>query len=239
MIKRVLLVSLALATTVWAGDIWKEKPYQQWDEKDINKILADSPWAKQTAAEVTWRSGQQQAGTSDSNSNSIGGGMGPYGSTSASGRPSGAVQQASFFATWESSKTIREAVFRRRILKGTMKGSEAEELLGQEPSGYMIILRGPDMTLFAAADDTGLKQYAYLELKKSKQKIAATEVQVQRGPDGNTKFVSFSFPKKTPSGEATIPVSEKGADFVSRVGKTNFKFSFDLQKMVDNQGQDL
>jgi len=38
---------IVLAAVIFAGnDPWKAKPYQQWDEKDVRKILADSPWSK-------------------------------------------------------------------------------------------------------------------------------------------------------------------------------------------------
>ena len=37
---------LALAATVWAGDIWKDKKPADWPEKDLTKFLSKSPWAK-------------------------------------------------------------------------------------------------------------------------------------------------------------------------------------------------
>ena len=38
---------LAIAAAAWAGgDVWKTKPYSQWDQKDIATILQSSPWAK-------------------------------------------------------------------------------------------------------------------------------------------------------------------------------------------------
>src|SRR5207247_4213385 len=39
------------AIEVWAGDPWKEKSYRDWSEKDVYKILNDSPWAKRIEAE--------------------------------------------------------------------------------------------------------------------------------------------------------------------------------------------
>lgn len=46
----VLLVSVA-----YADDVWKSKPYQQWELKDVQKILADSPWAHVVHVTATWR----------------------------------------------------------------------------------------------------------------------------------------------------------------------------------------
>lgn len=46
----VLLVSVA-----YADDVWKSKPYQQWELKDVQKILADSPWARVVHITASWR----------------------------------------------------------------------------------------------------------------------------------------------------------------------------------------
>lgn len=38
---------LVAASLIWAAnDPWKSKPYDQWDDKDIQTIFNDSPWAK-------------------------------------------------------------------------------------------------------------------------------------------------------------------------------------------------
>jgi hypothetical protein len=37
---------LALAATLWAGDLWKDKKPADWQEKDVQKFLTKSPWAK-------------------------------------------------------------------------------------------------------------------------------------------------------------------------------------------------
>lgn len=43
---RTLTISLLGATLLWAGDPWKEKPYTEWTEKDVNKVLLKSPWVR-------------------------------------------------------------------------------------------------------------------------------------------------------------------------------------------------
>src|SRR5579863_10298660 len=50
-----LLVSLGLIVTWAGGDPWKSKPYQQWDSKDILKIVNDSPWAKLVRVDAPWK----------------------------------------------------------------------------------------------------------------------------------------------------------------------------------------
>src|SRR5712692_2325604 len=30
-----------------SGQIWEKKPYQQWSQSEVEKLLSDSPWARQ------------------------------------------------------------------------------------------------------------------------------------------------------------------------------------------------
>jgi len=56
--KRVTLVILAavlLVSVAYADDVWKSKPYQQWELKDVQRILADSPWAHVVHVTASWR----------------------------------------------------------------------------------------------------------------------------------------------------------------------------------------
>src|SRR5260370_21586281 len=46
---------LLFAALVWASDQpWKGKPYQQWDDKDVERVFTDSPWARTTTITRTW-----------------------------------------------------------------------------------------------------------------------------------------------------------------------------------------
>src|SRR5262245_43666031 len=46
-----LLVALVLApaaAALWAADkdFWDQKPYTEWNEKEVDKMMKSSPWAK-------------------------------------------------------------------------------------------------------------------------------------------------------------------------------------------------
>ncbi|HEV2488915.1 MAG TPA: hypothetical protein VGT03_03840 [Candidatus Acidoferrales bacterium] len=57
-----LVIVAITASLTWAGDdVWKTKPYLQWDQKDIQMVLEDSPWVKVQRVPVTWRSGASSA----------------------------------------------------------------------------------------------------------------------------------------------------------------------------------
>ena len=36
------------AATLWAADPWEKKDFTQWGEKEIRKVLTDSPWSQST-----------------------------------------------------------------------------------------------------------------------------------------------------------------------------------------------
>src|ERR1700732_3783677 len=59
LVRKAILIGstlVVLAAVVFAGnDPWKAKPYQQWDEKDVRKILGDSPWSKVIQVDATWK----------------------------------------------------------------------------------------------------------------------------------------------------------------------------------------
>ncbi len=250
------LALLALLAVARAGDAWKEKPYQQWDEKDVTRILRDSPWAKQIMMDAPWLSSRESADSGSEggqppvpagSGGGYGGKMGGMQTGTSASPPPGAgaaapsgVARVPFWAAWHSSRTIREALARQEILQGAIKQADAEKFLAQEPADYVLVVYGPDMAPFADAEESALKQNAYLELKKSKQKLEASKVEFQRDASGKNVFaVLFSFPKKDARGQATIPPGEKGIEFFCRAGKSAFQFSFDSQKMVDQQGRDL
>lgn len=255
------LAVLIVATLAWATDAWK-KPYQQWDKKDVQKILSDSPWAKVVRVSASWASNnsemlppqQQPQGGGQPPSASGGGGGGRPGmgggGGAASGPPSGGMQggggmqssetpQAPFAVRWVSSQTMREALVRNAELNGQMSESQGQSQLGQQPPAYQIMITGPDMFPFQQSTEEGVKNAAYLQVKKSKQKIQPEKVEFQKSPDGSkVSTVIIEFPK-TVGGQPTIAPDAKGGEFSISLGKTKIQTSFDFSKMEGAQGRDL
>jgi hypothetical protein len=51
-----IFASLALASDA----PWKGKPYQQWDDKDLQRIFTDSAWARKATITRTWAAPTQK-----------------------------------------------------------------------------------------------------------------------------------------------------------------------------------
>jgi hypothetical protein len=133
---------------------------------------------------------------------------------------------------------MRKAFARGKELNGA-SADDARKGLSDTPEGYLIVLKGNNLGAFAHVSQDDLIQSSYLELKGTKVKVNPVKVAAQ-GPDGGRILaVIFQFPRKTATGEPTIPADEKGANFVTKIGKVELKVSFDLSKMVDGQGPDL
>ncbi len=243
---------LLLAALVWAGgDPWKSKPYQQWDAKDVRKVLDASPWARSIQVEAPWLNGDAAAGGTDGGSTSqpgpARGGAGPRSgpggggaADAASGGPPQTAALATFLVRWASARTVREAVFRNAILAGQIKEDAAAQQLAQPVDTYEIVVAGPDMKPFQSVDDKILQNGAFLMDRKTKQKIAPTGVKIQNSEDGK-KIVSvaFVFPRRSDSGISTIGADVKVVDFQCVVTNVKIIASFDTSKMMDTVGRDL
>jgi hypothetical protein len=242
-------VVLLLAAMVWAGgDPWKTKPYQQWDAKDVRKVLDASPWARSVQVEAPWISGGDTSGTDSGGSSQPGPARagpgarsGPGGGgvdTGAGGPPTAAL--ATYLVRWGSSRTIREALFRNAVLAGQIKEDAAAQQLAQPVENYEIVVAGPDMKPFQSVDEKILQNGAFLMDRKTKQKIAPISAKIQNSEDGK-KIVSvaFIFPKKSDSGVSTIGADVKVVDFQCVVTNVKIEASFDTTKMMDTVGRDL
>ncbi len=245
-------IALVVAAVVWAGgDPWKSKPYQQWDAKDVRKVLDSSPWARSIQVEAPWLNGDAAAGGTDGGSTAqpgparagAGPRSGPGGGGGAADAASGGPQTAAlatFLVRWSSSRTIREAVIRNLMIAGQMKEDAAAQELAKPVDSYEIVVAGPDMKPFQSVDDRILQNGAFLVDRKTKQKVAPTSVKIQNTEDGKKiQSVAFFFPKKSDSGISTIADDEKVVDFLCVVTNVKIDASFDTSKMMDTSGRDL
>jgi hypothetical protein len=234
-----------LAATAWAADdVWKSKPYAQWDEKDVEMVMRTSPWAKvNIQAAGSWKpqgmtpmtgGSTGVAGTSSDTSHLNGARADQTGGdANAGGTP------PAFNVYWWSSRTVREANFRSQVLKGTAKEGQAESALQQVPEQYQILVVGRDMSIFAARGEDAFKDAATLKPHKSKAKLTAVKVEFQKSPDGKIVDAIFSFEKKNASGDPTISGDEKDVDFNLQLGDAWLRTTFNPKQMVDGQGEDL
>lgn len=251
----------AVGTAALASDAWKDKPYQSWDQKDIQEILNNSPWGRQDVVSAPAGGGSLDAPkvstpTSSRTSGGVvlakpgedvpdtatGGAHGSAASPGSAGSDSANSPRGDqiYVARWVSSRTIREAMARVGELNGH-PAPDAAQKIAAVPDTYELLIISSNLSDFQQAGEGVLKDSIYLETKKNHEKIVPSKITLATtGPnDPQVRGVIIDFPRKNASGAAAIPSDEKDVDLIAVAGKTKLKFHFEISKMTDKQGADL
>ncbi|HUO35635.1 MAG TPA: hypothetical protein VMU43_11650 [Candidatus Acidoferrum sp.] len=238
---------LIAGATFGADEPWKTKPFQQWTEKDIDRILSSSPWVRS----IVLPAGDSPGGFGGSTGLEGPPGRGPTGANNPNNPNSppslqqGEQQEAqpstrTFYIFWQSSKTMRAAVAQRAVLQSKMSEADAEKYVDVTLVDYQVVVQGQNMRIFQDYDEKYTQEGSFLKFKKSKEKVSPSKVEFQKAPDGDTiTAVIFSFPKKLPSGSPLILPDEKSIEFTCKLGGFTLDTSFDPQKMKNQAGPDL
>jgi hypothetical protein len=230
-----IVASLALAS----DPPWKGKPYQQWDDKDIQRVFTDSPWARKTTITRTWSAVSQKDAQNPQLSGGGRGMPGAQGRGGAQGPNDNAGGESTYDVYWASSRVMRAATARRAVLHGGKADLDVDKYASQPQEEYQVVIQSEDMSPFVRHDEKFFESNSFLEPKKSKQKISPSHVVYERDEKSQIAAAVFFFPRKTASGEPTVGSEEKSVEFNCKLEGTNLRVSFEPQKMVDNQGPAL
>lgn len=164
--KIAIALSLVFALTLAAGAQKKMKPWTEWSEKDVTKMLNDSPWGQT----------QNETNTSEMFYSPTAQGSG------GSRGQQGALNQATnigYGIRFLSAKPIRQAIARQIILKEPKMADQLKAFADQKSDQYIVVavdfnsadrrLSGPAMQLFNSANIGQLKNGTYLERKDGKR----------------------------------------------------------------------
>ena len=227
------------ALLLWAGDPWKEKPYTEWGEKDIEKVLGNSPWARKvrlprtSAAGGVPRSGDPRA---------EGAGSGSVGSSRdggiASRTTSGRSNAKPFYVVqWASSLTVRRALVRQQQMQREIDPQEIERFLSQQMQHHELVVTGAGMRGFQGLDEDAILAATHLEARSSKKKVSPEKVElILRGE--RIMGVRYFFPREV-DGESLIGAEERRVRFSFKTKKASIRADFDLRKMVVEDGRDI
>lgn len=235
-----LLLTLLLgAALLCAADKpWKAKTYQQWDEKDLQAILSDSPWVRVTPIQRTWLPVAEKDVAGDPQ---IAGGVrqmpapGTSQNTARAGEES--LRELNVQIFWQSSRVMRAATAREAVLHGQQV--DVDKYVAEPQTEYQLILRMQDMTPFTQHDEKFFQDNAFLQTKKSKDKILPTHVTFEKNAKGSIQDAVFFFPKNTSSGAPTISNDEKEVQFSCKIADQMVRVGFRPQEMVDQSGPAL
>jgi len=228
---------LLLGPLAWAsGEPWKGKPYQQWDDKDLQRVFTDSPWARTMTLTRTWlplSSKDFPEGPLQGTARKL-----PKEIERSDEATLGA--DVNFNVYWASSRVMRAASARQAALHGGGKEVDVEKYAGEPQEEFQIVIQGPDMAPFARKDEKFFQASAFLQMRKTKLKTSPSHVHYERAEDNRIVIAAvFFFQKKDPSGEPRIAADEKSVEFTCKIEGGSLRVNFEPQRMVDQNGRDL
>jgi hypothetical protein len=230
---RILVALLAFGAPARAsGEPWREKPYQQWNEIDVQRVLTNSPWSRMVTVTRTWSALKAE----DLPGGALSGGR--RGLPTELGESNDAIgKEVNFGIFWMSSRVTRAATARRAVLQSRMNGPTAEKYVNEPQPEYEVVVQGTDMTPFARKDENYFRDNAFLQMRKTKLKVSPSHVRYERSKEGNSVYAAiFYFPKNTPSGNSSIADDEKSVAFICRLETSTLQADFEPTKMVDQKG---
>jgi|SRR5579871_1417748 len=245
-LKTAILLAFPAALTLWAAEVWQTKPYTDWTDKDIQKIMSDSPWAKKLSVALPMSGGPGGGpippSTTGSTGGRGGGRSGPQGTAASGGGDPGiagdvqlgtGVPETVLLVRWRTALVVNEALAKSKYGADAGTSPDAKKMLEPEPKYYVIWINGLPANLRpqnAEAKQAMLKDSVLNP--KDKNSIPAEDIQFA-GQGRATDFF-YLFPKS-----AALTADDKEVEFVTKLGKTAIKAKFKLKDMEINGKLDL
>jgi len=238
MLKKLPVLLFLCALCIWAADFWTTKPFTEWNDKEVQKILSDSPWTEKVTVSAPTGGGP---GIAESGGGGRGGGRGgsrggpqgdsinPDSSTDGGngGGGGGAPGGVSVTLLWQTALPVKEALIRRQYKDEAGTSPEAKARLERVEQVYVLTLIGmPGQMPGATQADRKAELIASTLLTvPGKPPVQAVDVQSSGGRGlGN---VSFLFPRTT-----VFTADDKELEFFTKFDKIVVKKKFKLKDMV-------
>jgi translation initiation factor 1 (eIF-1/SUI1) len=237
--RRTILASL-FSFSLTAADFWQTKKSSEWTDKELSKILNDSPWSRQTA--ITMGQGSKGGGGggegrgSSGGGGSRGGGMSSGGMSGGGGKGGrggegggggGGMPSISLQIRWATAKPVKLAVARLKFGAEAESKPEVKELVNRVEKDYVITIEGipPNMARQGVEKlASSLKMNCAMHCA-GKDDLTPSDAQVVQGERGITAVVTF--PKKDP-----FSLDDKEVEFAMKLGNNTAKRKFKLKDMV-------
>src|SRR5262245_12100097 len=83
--RKLAAIALSFAACLWAADFWQSKPFTEWNEKEMKRMLENSPWARMVSISMGDPRPMASGGGGGRGRNRGGGGGDPMGDLSGGG----------------------------------------------------------------------------------------------------------------------------------------------------------
>jgi hypothetical protein len=251
--KKLLLLCMVLIGTsaaVIAADFWEKKEYSEWSEKEVRKVLFDSPWSRQVNVSLRGEGysgappvaggpgggplpggvpGGVGPGPGQDQRGGVGGG-GPRGAGGplpggGVGEPDMGSRSIPLLIRWQSALPVKQALVRA---SATPEGGpeQTKQFLEREETHYVIAVVGlPDVVVMSMGNPDQLAKAARIDRGKNRSPLIPEKVEKQQQDRQVTLY--FFFPRGEP-----IALEDKSVEFVLTLREFDAKRQFKLQDMV-------
>lgn len=208
-----LLTSVALV----AADFWEEKDFMSWSDKEVGKMLSDSPWAKKHTVLLGGLNPEGVGGFA-------GGGQPPE----CGGEQFAGIRKFPVTIAWSSALPLKQALIRAQVGEGGEIPAEAQELLDQEESFYTVSIVGLPAQFSALMQmKDAVVAETMLKRKDDREPILPEDVHFFRESE-QTMQVVIQFPKTD-----ILTLDEKEVEFITKLGPDNgIKKKFKFKDMM-------
>ena len=248
--KLALILAAGAVTALWAADFWQTKNFTEWNQKEVEKILRDSPWSHTFSVEVRRSGGGGNRGGGNPNRGMGGGGMGGGGMGAGGGRggrgggggmgggtdgmgnpegmdrPQQPSASATVLARWISALPVKQALARAQYGEEAAANPDAKRALEREEKQYTILLIGLPRNMVRRGDE--MKKIASLVIK-GQDPIPAEDAKANMNENG-VIYLALYFPKEG------HPLKAEDGDLALELMLGNKKVTqkFKLKNMVYN-----
>ena len=223
----VLVCWLVAGAALMAADFWEEKEFTSWSDKEVRKMLTDSPWAKRVnivmGALQPEASGRYHAAPDPFGFGGVGA---PPLPGEADARQFAGIRRTTVTVLWINALPVRQAVVRAVVGRDAPIPPDGREFLAEEDPFYTVAVVGlpPPFALLGRMIDA-VKAETMLK-RRDRPPVAPERIVLERDDDQSIRAL-FQFPRT-----AAITPAERDVEFVTRLGPvTDIKKKFRLRDM--------
>lgn len=212
---------LACAALV-AADFWEDEEFTSWSDRDVQKMLTDSPWSKQVNIVM---GGLREEETSRFTGDGVnfGGGAGRRGG--GDGGFTG-IRRTRVSVVWINALPVRQAMVRNLIGRNGAIPPEGEQFLSEQDPFYTVAVVGLPPAFQVLGQMVNEVLAETMLMRDDKDPIEPIDIGFLREEDQSIRAM-FMFPRTDP-----ITLDDREVEFVTKLGSiTEIKRKFRLRDM--------
>src|SRR5579862_2191519 len=241
--KKLAAALFLFAVFTWAADFWRSKPFTEWSDRDVQKMLQDSPWSHtvtlaSTASPFPSVGRQRPNSTPEDMPNApptLGGGLDdPIARSASNGRGTavdpldGGAEKVVVVVRWHSSVAIKQALTRFKYGSEAGTSPEAKKMAEAVDANYIVVVAGIPKILLRG-DSEALRKFLIQQTSLSvRGRDAMKPVDVMVHSESAIDAY-FAFRKNPP-----ITADDKDVDFSTNLGGSMLHQRFHLKDMLLN-----